>query len=99
MIEGMNSLHKNDTWELTELPKEKKVISCKLVFTKKQGSLDDNTIRNKARLVTKSHAQREDIDYNKVFSPVVKHSSIRILLKFVAQYELELDYLNVKKAH
>jgi len=37
MIEGMNSLHKNDTWELIELLKEKKVISCKLVFTKKQG--------------------------------------------------------------
>jgi len=40
--------------------------------------------------------QREGIDYNKVFSPVVKHSSIRILLALVAQYELELDQLDVK---
>ena len=29
MMEEMNSLHKNDTWEMLELPKEKKVISCK----------------------------------------------------------------------
>ena len=29
MEEEMISLHKNDTWELTELPKGKKVIGCK----------------------------------------------------------------------
>ena len=30
----MNSLHKNDTWELTELPKGKKAIGCKWVQAK-----------------------------------------------------------------
>ena len=33
-----------------------------------------------------------------MFSPVVKHSSVRILLALVAQYELELDQLDVKIA-
>ena len=28
MMEKMSSLHKNDTWELPELLKEKKAISC-----------------------------------------------------------------------
>ena len=42
--------------------------------------------------------QREDIDYNMVSSPVVKHLSIRILVALVAQYELELDQLDVKTA-
>ena len=46
----------------------------------------------------KSYAQREGIDYNEVFSPVVKHSSIRILLAPVAQYDYELDHLDVKTA-
>ena len=55
-------------------------------------------VRYKARLVAKGYAQREGIDYNEVFSPVVKHSSIRILLALVAQYELDLDQLNVKTA-
>jgi len=49
-------------------------------------------------LVVKGYAQREGIDYNEVFSPVVKHSSIRILLGLVAQFELELDQLDVKTA-
>jgi len=29
VMEEMSSLHKNDTWELSELPKGKKVIGCK----------------------------------------------------------------------
>jgi len=33
-----------------------------------------------------------------VFSPIVKHSSIRILLALVAQNELDLDQLDVKTA-
>jgi len=78
------------TSELTKLPKGKKVIGCKWVFAKKDGS-PDGTMRYKARLVVKSYAQREAIDYNKVFAPVVKHFFIRILLALIAQYNYELD--------
>jgi len=49
-------------------------------------------------LVAKGYAQREGIDYNEVFSPVVKHYSIRILLALATQYDYELDQLDVKTA-
>jgi len=48
------------------------------------------------RLVAKGFAQREGINYNEVFFPVVKHSSIQILLALVAQLNLELAQLDVK---
>jgi len=32
MKKEMNSLHKNDIWELTELPKGKEAIDCKWVY-------------------------------------------------------------------
>jgi len=96
MEEEMSSLHKNNTWELTELPKGKKAIGCKWVYAKKQGYLKCAIVRYKARLVVKEYAQREGIDYNKVSSRVVKHSSIRILLALVEQYELDLEQLDVK---
>jgi len=35
MMKEMNSLYKNDTWKLSELPKRKKAIGCKYVFAKK----------------------------------------------------------------
>ena len=42
------------------------------------------------------YAQKEDVNYNKVFSLVVKHTSIRLLLAMVAHFDLELEQLNVK---
>lgn len=82
MSEEMEYLYKNNTWELAELPKGKKAIDCKWVFAMKDGSLR-KAVRYKARLVTKGFAQREGIDYNEVFSPVVKHYFIRMLLVLV----------------
>jgi len=49
MLEDMNSLYKNDTWKLSELPKEKKTIGCKWVYAKKQESQDEANIRYKAK--------------------------------------------------
>ena len=49
----------------------------------------------KAGLVSKGYAKREGIDYNEVFSHVVKHS-LRILLALVAQYDFDQDQLDVK---
>ena len=73
MIKEMSSLHKNGTWDLSDLPKRKKAIGCKWVFTKKHRSRDGDVVCYEARLVGKCYAQIEDIDYNKVFSLVVKH--------------------------
>jgi len=50
------------------------------------------------RLVANGYEQRESINYNKVFSLVMKESFIQILLALVAQYDLELDQLDVKTA-
>ncbi|KAM2263750.1 hypothetical protein ACFXTI_039997 [Malus domestica] len=98
MGDEMNSLLKNKTWELAKLPKGKKAIGCKWVYAKKEDADEKSNVRFKARLVAKGYAQKEGIDYNEIFSPVVKHSSIRIMLALVAQYDLELVQLDVKTA-
>jgi hypothetical protein len=36
------------------------------------------------------------MDFNEIFSPVVKHSSIRVLLSMVALFDLDLEQLDVK---
>lgn len=52
VLEEMNALKKNGTWEIVDLPKEKKTVGCKWVFTVKCNA-DGSVERYKARLVTK----------------------------------------------
>jgi len=67
MMEEMSSLHKNNTWELSELPKGKKAIGRNWVFAKRQRSPDGDIVRYKILLVAKGYAQEKGIDYNEVF--------------------------------
>ena len=46
--------------------------------------------------MVKGHSQRKGIDYAEVFSPVVKLTSIRILLSVVASENLHLEQIDVK---
>jgi hypothetical protein len=98
MNEEIESLHKNNTWALTELPKGKRPLRCKWVYKKKDGIPGVEDPRCKARLVVKGFNQKEGIDFNEIFSPVVRHTSIRVLLAFVALFDLELEQLDVKTA-
>lgn len=52
--------------------------------------------RQKARLVPKGYAQRESVNYQEVFSPVVKHISIWIMVLLVVHADLEFQQMGVK---
>lgn len=54
--------------------------------------------RYEVRLVAKGFTQREWVDYNEIFLPVVKHSSIRMILALVVDINMELEQLDVKTA-
>ncbi|PRQ29843.1 putative RNA-directed DNA polymerase [Rosa chinensis] len=97
MKSEMESLLKNDTYELVELPKGRKALKNKWVFKLKRDENEQLT-KFKARLVVKGFGQKEGIDFDEIFSPVVKMTSIRIILGMAASMDLEVEQLDVKTA-
>jgi len=96
MNDEMDSLLSNHTWELADLPKEKKALHNKWVYRIKEEP--DGSKRYKARLVVKGFQQKEGVDYTEIFSPVVKMVTIRTVLGLVAQEDLHLQQMDVKTA-
>ena len=94
----MDSLIKNGTWELTDLPAGKSVIGSKWVFKTKINP-DGTFSKFKSRLVAQGFSQRQGIDYNEVFAPVVKHESLRTFFAIANQYDLEVHQMDVNSAY
>lgn len=97
MQDEYDSLIKNNTWILTQLPPGRKVIKNKWVFKLKREQ-DNSVQRYKARLVAKGFTQRQGVDYDETYSPVVKYDSLRIVLSIAAAEDLEISQLDVKTA-
>uniref|UniRef100_A0A2N9ELZ6 Reverse transcriptase Ty1/copia-type domain-containing protein n=1 Tax=Fagus sylvatica TaxID=28930 RepID=A0A2N9ELZ6_FAGSY len=79
MHEELDSISKNEVWDLTELPTGRKPVGCKCVLRKKykaDGSLD----KYKARLVAKGFTQQPGVDFVDTYLSMAKFASVRIIM-------------------
>ena len=105
MHKEYDSLIGKGVWNEEVLPKatgNKKphVISCKWVFAYKVGK-DGYLEKFKARLVARGFTQKHGVHFDKVFSPVVKIQSVRLLTAaafasgfYMHQFDVDVAYLN-----
>ena len=97
MDEEINSITKNDTWELATLPQGYKPIGVKWVYKEKKNAKGE-VERYKARLVAKGYSQREGIDYDEVFAPVARLETVRLIISLAAQNKWKIHQMDVKSA-
>ncbi|CAI7798436.1 unnamed protein product [Closterium sp. NIES-54] len=100
MESELKSIEENGTWELVELPEGRKAITSKWLFKIKPDA-DGKIERYKSRLVAKGYQQKEKVDYNELFAPVVKPTTLRTLLAgaatkgwVVKQMDVTMAFLN-----
>ncbi|GJW63596.1 zinc finger, CCHC-type containing protein [Tanacetum coccineum] len=93
----IDSIEKNQTWTLTRLPPNQKVIGLKWVFKLKRDASGTVT-KHKARLVAKGCVQQQGVDFEDAFAPVARMESIRLILALAAKENWIVHHLDVKSA-
>ena len=97
MERELESIEKNQTWELVDLPKGHKSIGLKWVYKLKKDS-EGKVLKHKARLVAKGYVQKKGVDFEEVFAPVARLDTIRLILALAAHRGWKIHHLDVKSA-
>ncbi|PIL36305.1 hypothetical protein GSI_01968 [Ganoderma sinense ZZ0214-1] len=91
--EELEALRRRDVYDLVDRPKGRKVVKNRWVFDVKTDG------RKKARLVAKGFSQVEGEDFDKIFSPVVRFETVRLIMALAALEDWHISGLDVRSAY
>ena len=78
-------------------PEDKAVVTSKWLYKIKHGS-DGSVEKFKARFVACGFSQKEGIDYDDIFAPVARYTTIRTIIALAAMQGCSLHQMDVKTA-
>lgn len=97
MQSGFDSIIRNETWDLIDLPPGHKSITAKWVSKIKKGHEGTPPIY-KDRLVARGIEEQEGIDYKETFVLVIKWRTLRLVVSKAASKQWKTLQLDVKPA-
>jgi hypothetical protein len=90
MTEEYQSIIKKDVWETVPRPRNKDVVSSKWICKIKH-VVDGSIEKHKARFVSHGFSENEGIDYEEMFSLVVRYTYIRTIIALAAKIKWKLQ--------
>ena len=96
----LNGLMTLNTWDVVtqeSIPSGRNLMNCHFIFDLKRNS-DGSVAKFKARLVADGNTQKEGIDYSRIFSTVVKMSTLRLLLIIATKRGYFLSQVDIRMA-
>ena len=97
MTKEYESIMKNDVWEVVPRPQDKTVVTSKWLYKIKH-AVDGSTEKYKARFVARGFSQKEGIDYDEIFAPVARYTTICSIIALAASQGWNLHQMDVKTA-
>jgi hypothetical protein len=97
MNEEYDSILKNDVWTVVPRPHGKSVVTSKWLYKIKHAA-DGGIEKYKVRFVARGFSQKEGIDYDEIFAPVTRYTSIRIIISLAVVFGWKLHQMDVKTA-
>nr|GFA57938.1 retrovirus-related Pol polyprotein from transposon TNT 1-94 [Tanacetum cinerariifolium] len=85
-------------WELVPQPDYAMIIALKWIYKVKLDEYSE-VLKNKARLVAKGYRQKEGIDFEESFAPVVHIEAIRIFIANAASKNVTIYQMDVKTTY
>lgn len=98
MKNEINALNENNTWNLVKAPNNVQIVDSKWVYKIKKNN-PNGVIKYKARLVARGFTQKYAENYWDTYAPVVKCSTIRLLLAMAVECNLMVDQIDVRNAY
>jgi hypothetical protein len=83
------SILKSDVWVVVPRPRGKSVVTSKWIYKIKH-TIDGSVEKFKVRFVARGFSQKEGIDYDEIFAPVARYTSIRIIISLAAVFGWKL---------
>nr|GEV88848.1 retrovirus-related Pol polyprotein from transposon TNT 1-94 [Tanacetum cinerariifolium] len=97
MQDGIYEFDRFQVWELVPQPNYVMIISLKWIYEVKLDEFGD-VLKNKARLVAKGYRQKEGIDFEESFSPVIRNEAICIFITNAASKNMTIYEMDVNTA-
>ena len=93
--DGLESMH---IWETVDKPNDTNLVDSKLVLQVKTNA-NNVPYKFKARFCAHGFSQKEGIDFDEIFAPVVPRDTIRTILTIAARSDWEIDSIDVTQAY